>query len=212
LHLDLVDVLRCPGAHDQSHVVVLPEAVRGRVMIAGTIGCPVCKAEYRVEGGVLHMDPADPARDPGSFPDDQPDAAFALALAAALDLTPGRALAVIVGDWGRYAHELRALSPVPLALVNPPSEESYADLEDVSVVRASSLPFLGASVPALAIAGGWESTGSAEAASRVSKPRARLAVPPSSALPPTFRELARDERLVVGERVPDPLVVTLGRR
>jgi uncharacterized protein YbaR (Trm112 family) len=212
LHLDLVDVLRCPGDHDQGHVVVLPETVRGRMMISGTIGCPVCRAEYRVDEGVLDMALSNPWQDPVQPPDGEADFDFALALAAALDLTPGRTLAVIVGDWGRHAHQLRALTPVPLALVNPPRGESYADLEEVSVVRAASLPFLAASVPALAVAPGSEGNAAGDVLTRVSRPRARLAMPPSSKLPDGFRELARDDRLVVGERVPDPLVVTLGRR
>ena len=42
MHIELTDHLRCPMSHDESFVVLLPDAMDGRLVTAGHLGCPVC--------------------------------------------------------------------------------------------------------------------------------------------------------------------------
>jgi uncharacterized protein YbaR (Trm112 family) len=208
LHLDLVDVLRCPADHEESPLVALPDTVDGREMLSGTLGCPFCGAEYRVIDGMAWMGGSmvkvealagAPARD------------LPLRLAAMLDLTHSRGTAVIVGGLGRHAPEIRSLTPTPLVLIDPPEPRSYLGLEAVSVVVAGSLPFLTATVASLAAGDDLAVVPLADGA-RVLRPRGRMVLPASLALTAEFDELARDERFVVAERRADPLVVSIGRR
>jgi uncharacterized protein YbaR (Trm112 family) len=213
MHLDIVDVLRCPADHEQMPVVAVPHRVDGREMISGTIGCPRCGAEYPVADGVLDMRSTGVAEvsGGGGARASIDDADFPLRLAAMMDLTYGRAFGVIVGGWGAHAPALRSLTPTPLVLVDPPDPLASSHWEKVSVILAESLPFLDATVPAIALSPGVASGRLREVAAAAA-PRARIVTLPSSTLPAGLTELARDESFVVSERQPQPLVLALGRR
>ncbi len=81
MHVDLVEALRCPRGHEESWLVAATDVVIERRIIRGTIGCPVCGAEWRIEEGELDFDAAalllagtSPAASPAASPDASPDA------------------------------------------------------------------------------------------------------------------------------------------
>ncbi|HEX5632511.1 MAG TPA: hypothetical protein VFX50_04755 [Gemmatimonadales bacterium] len=143
MFIELTDHLRCPAAHDESFVVLLPDEVVGRYVRAGQLGCPACGKVYRVEGGVLDMGDAPPVAPDEAVPD-------AEALAALVGLGgPGGFLVLAGSAAARAADLVAALPGVHVAAVNPPA--GVQDGAGVSVLRASRLPVRSASMRAVVL-------------------------------------------------------------
>src|SRR3954464_11019300 len=94
----------------------------------GTLGCPVCNAEFRIEHGVTHFAaPRAPA------PRIEPSDTEAMRLAAFLELTDANGFALLCGVSAAHAERLRRLTDTPLVFVNPaagaPADIAAAVLE-----------------------------------------------------------------------------------
>src|SRR5688572_33340449 len=50
--IELIDSLRCPVDHDESWLVASIVERSGRDIVAGTLGCPVCRAEYPIRDSI----------------------------------------------------------------------------------------------------------------------------------------------------------------
>jgi hypothetical protein len=183
MFLPLIDRLRCLNGHEDTWLVASIDRVDERDVLEGTLGCPVCSAEYRIREGVVWFGDAPPTRDQA------PSSAEALRLAAALDLTDARMTAILEGSWGTHASILRGLSPAQMLLVNPPPGVTSGD--GVSIVRAPVAP----------VASGWadaaafdRATDGAMLESLCASLRSggRLLGPNDVAVPQGFVELARD--------------------
>ena len=134
MFLELTDHLRCPADHPEGYLVLIPDRMEGRQVLSGTLGCPVCHAEYPIVGGVVEMGTADLPRERASAM--VPNAA---ALHAFLGLEGPGGYVGLVGDVARQADELaRRLPGVHLVAVNP--EPPLRASERVSVVRAPRMP------------------------------------------------------------------------
>lgn len=183
MFLPLIDRLRCLNGHEDAWLVVSIDRVEERDVLEGTLGCPVCSAEYRIRDGVVWFGDAAPGRDQA------PSSAEALRLAAALDLTDARMTAILHGSWGAHASIIRGLSPVQMLLVNPPRGVTSGD--GVSIVRAPVAP----------LAAGW-ADGAAldrdgdeamlESLRASLRGGGRLLAPSDVEVPQGFTELARD--------------------
>jgi uncharacterized protein YbaR (Trm112 family) len=135
--IELTDQLRCPADHPESFLVLIPDEMERRRVVRGTLGCPVCHAEYRIEAGVADFQGSAPPRRPAAAPARRLDAG---ALLAFLALEGPGGYVGLVGEAGRYAGQLAELLPgVHLALVNPPA--GIIASETSSVLRARRLPF-----------------------------------------------------------------------
>ena len=208
--MPVVDLLRCPRAHDETWLVASIDRAVDRDIVTGTLGCPICMAEYPIRDGIVSFDEAAvAARSPanGAREDD------AVRLAAALDLTDARMTALLHGAWGAYAPILRGLTPAQLLLVNPPVGITSGD--GVSIIRVSgTLPLARGSMAGVAVdddASGpmLESLVSAVRPGGRVLGRIRLPIPSGVA------ELAHDEDVWVAERAAsaaESAPVTLSRR
>src|SRR6266567_6021320 len=128
MFIELVSILRCPRPHEDTWLVATIDDMENRDIVNGVLGCPVCHAEYRVRDRVAYFaEPANGPRD-GTVPSPQQ----AMRLAAALELTEARSVAVLNGDWSAQARLVRALSPAQLLVLNPTSAIDAGD--GVSVV------------------------------------------------------------------------------
>ncbi|HEV8445178.1 MAG TPA: hypothetical protein VGQ44_00060 [Gemmatimonadaceae bacterium] len=190
MFLPLIDRLRCLNVHEDTWLVASIDRADERDVVEGTLGCPVCSAEYRIREGVVWFGdaPAAAAQAPSS--------AEALRLAAALDLTDARMTAILHGSWGAHASVLRGLSPAQMLLVNPPHGVTSGD--GISIVRSPVAP----------VAAGWAdaaaldlAAGDAMAASVTTSLRTggRLLAPAGAELPAGFSELARDADVWVAQ-------------
>ncbi len=206
MFLPLIDRLRCLNGHEDTWLVASIDRAEERDVLEGTLGCPVCSAEYRIRDGVVVFGEA------ASPVDRTPSSADALRLAAALDLTDARMTAILQGSWGTHAAILRGISPAQMLLVNPPPGVTSGD--GISIVRAPVAPVAPGWADAVAIDDG-ASDAMADSLRASLRGGGRLLAAAGSEIPPGFVELARDGDVWVAEMDPSAAAsppVTLFRR
>ncbi|HET7025820.1 MAG TPA: hypothetical protein VFI39_11510 [Gemmatimonadales bacterium] len=147
MFIELTDHLRCPADHDESYLVLLPEVTDGRSVRSGTLGCPVCQAEYRIEDGVVRFAPR-----PGVA---APDATISgAALHALLGLAGPGGYAALVGDVTAQAPALAHSDPgVHFAAVRPVA--GLAESRELSLIDADLLPFKRGSLRGVVLGAGY---------------------------------------------------------
>jgi uncharacterized protein YbaR (Trm112 family) len=208
MFIELVDALRCPVPHEESWLVAAAARMEFRHIVEGTLGCPVCRAEYPVRRGV-----ADFRRGPGGHAGagGMPSEEEATRLAAFLDLSDAGGFALLLGAWSVHAPLLRSLVETPLIVVDPP--EGTEGEPGISGIRCDGpLPLAAASVRGIAVdRGDADRVASAVRATRVT---GRVVAPVEVPLPSGVTELARDGRVWVAERdaPASPLVALHVRR
>jgi uncharacterized protein YbaR (Trm112 family) len=194
MFIELVDALRCPVPHEESWLVAAATRMEFRHIVEGTLGCPVCRAEYPVRRGVVDFRRVPHAPLPREVPADEMEATR---LAAFLDLTDRTGFAVLVGSWSVHAPLLRALVETPLMVVDPP--DGTEGEPGISAIRCDGeLPLAAGAARAAAVDAG--SPARVASAVRATRAKGRLVLPAGSALPEGVRELARDATVVVAER------------
>lgn len=186
----LVDILRCPNTHDETWLVASIDRAEDRDILEGTLGCPVCLAEYPIRDGVVRFADITPSPLVAPREDD------AVRLAAALDLTEPNMTAVLHGMWGALAPIIRGLSPAQLLLVNPPLGISSGD--GISIVHADRAPLAHASAHAVAYDAGASDS---MVASLIASLRGggRTLAPVAKSVPDGLVELVRDADVWVAQ-------------
>lgn len=214
--LDIVDVLRCPARHEETWLVASAERWSGRHVVAGKLGCPVCRAEYPIRDGVADFAPGGRAtRAPSDVvaarPDERPPGeAPALRLAAQLGLIDPGGVVLLTGIYGRHADALADTVESRLIVLNSASRVQAAASE---IRLADALPFASASVRAIAFDPAALPAALLDSAVRLLRAEGRLVAPVGLAVPPGVRELARDEaEWVAASTAPPSAPVPLARR
>lgn len=210
MFIPLVDLLRCRRPHEETWLVASIDQANDRDIVTGTLGCPICLAEYPIRDGVVVFDDAAvAARYPakGTREDD------AVRLAAGLDLTDARMTALLHGAWGAYAPILRGLTPAQLLLVNPPL--GIASGDGVSIIRANgAVPVARGTIAGVAADDDAADPLLASVVSTL-RPGGRMLGRIGLPIPPGIAELARDEEVWVALReasAAESAPVTLSRR
>jgi len=199
--LALTNHLHCTGDHAASWLVARADAAVRGWMVEGELGCPMCDVTRGIRGGILSWDPAVAAQPVAPLLMTGPDDDSVIRLAALLALVEGSAPYVLCGDMGRYAVALGAVADAPLVLLDPP-DDSAAGL--ATIIRgAPRMPFADRSVRGIALDAVHASAERVAYAVRVLAPGGRMVAGSDLALPSGIRELARDDRHWVGERVVD---------
>lgn len=171
-----------------------------RHVLEGTLGCPVCRAEYPIHDGIADFtDSTTEHGAAGAVLHTLPPADH---LAAMLNLGDALGFAVLIGAWGTRANELlELLDAPPLLLVEPPAGVTMG--HGLSGIRASAtLPL--ATGAARAVATDSLDVARVADAARVTRVGGRLVAPAASRVPEGVRELARDATVWVGERLALP--------
>jgi uncharacterized protein YbaR (Trm112 family) len=208
MFIELVDALRCPQPHAESWLVAAAARMAHRHIVEGTLGCPVCHAQYPVHRGVADFRRVHHGFLPADAP---PDEVQATRLAAFLDLTDHSGFAVLLGAWSVHAPLLRALVETPLIVVDPP--DGMEGEPGISVLRCDGpLPLAVGVARGTALDGGPRER--VDSAVRVTRSKGRLVAPTDVPLPAGVSELARDAEVWVAERSPaeSPLVALHVRR
>jgi hypothetical protein len=131
MFIELTDHLRCPANHEEAFLILLPEAMDGRRVLDGALGCPACHRELPVADGIVDFGGGVAAVEPCTLPS---EAAHAL---LGLD-GPGGYLALL-GAAGSLADALSERLPgIHLVLVNPPADSGLPSTG--SILRAPRLP------------------------------------------------------------------------
>jgi len=188
MFIPLIDILRCVQPHDETWLVASIDRAEERDMLEGSLGCPTCLAEYRVEQGLVRF--SDVSRPAFRAPNEQD----AVRLAAALDLTDPRMTAILHGSLGALAPMIRGISPAQLLLVNPP--EGIPSGDGISIVISDRAPVAMASAGAVAADADASPLmlGSLRSALRAG---GRMAGPVATAPPGDLVEMARDDEIWV---------------
>lgn len=132
MFIELTDHLRCPAAHEESFLVLIPDTMRGRTVLQGSLGCPVCHRVFPIGDAVLAFGAAPPAPPRTDLP-------AAEALLAFLGIEGPGGFVALVGSVAERAAELGQLLPgVHCVAVNPPAEVPPS--ASVSVVRSPRPP------------------------------------------------------------------------
>jgi hypothetical protein len=131
MFIELTDHLRCPVAHAEQFLVLLPSRMDGRRVLEGELGCPVCGLVVALAEGVVDWGEAPPSVGRTGL--------TAEAIAVFLGLTGPGGYVALVGSVAVLASDLAARLPgIRLVLVNPPA--GTPDSEAASVLRAPGLP------------------------------------------------------------------------
>lgn len=195
MFIPLVDLLRCVRAHDETWLVASIDESVDRDIVRGTLGCPICLAEYPIQNGIVLFDDTTPQAVPARAAPREDDA---IRLAAALDLTDARMTALLHGAWGAYAPILRGLTPAQLLLLNPPHGITSGD--GVSILRSGDVaPVAQSAVAAVALDAG-AAPPMVESLVASLKPGARMLGQARTPIPDGLTELARDEEVWVAQR------------
>ena len=178
MHIELIDLLRCPRDHDETWMVAAFTKMEGRFVIEGKLGCPVCSSSYSISNGTadLRIDSASlqPSGDAISKDGDE-----AMRLAALLNLTRPGALAILEGDSSAHAHEVSELGQCRVIALNPRSPVN--DSERVATVLADSrIPFASSSVYGITLS---EVTALSNDVARVLQAGGRAVLPGDADLP-----------------------------
>ena len=145
MFIELTDHLRCPAPHDEGYLVLLPDAVQQRSVLAGTLGCPQCGRILQLRDGVLDLGDAPAPPSEGISLDGD-------ALAVLLGLGGPGGYLVLAGTAGARWRELAAALPgVALVAVNPPADVDNA--AGLSVLRGAMLPLKRASMRGVVLGG-----------------------------------------------------------
>ena len=209
MFIELVDVLRCPNRHSDTWLVLAADRMAGRDVMSGTLGCPICRAEFRIVDGIARFGHHSPPDAPSATADENEP----LRLAALLDLTDARGYAILVGETGYHAPKLRELTDVQLLLVDPPSGINMGSgISALTTPETGAIPLAAASARAVALDDGATFELLTSVVSILTT-TGRLLAPVRLPVPDGLRELARDHRHWLAEAAPIASgLTTLNRR
>ncbi|MHB0961906.1 MAG: hypothetical protein ACYC5V_01730 [Gemmatimonadaceae bacterium] len=215
MYVDLIDRLRCPNDHADTWLVAAATRTAHRRLIEATLGCHECGAEFEVRDGEVWF---------GARVENAPMPVNAdeTMRAAALLRLEERGLYLLEGGWGSLAAALQQVLDVDIILADPPTVVSERAAADASGDGLDALgkctlrgvgdrwPVAGAALHGIAM----ERVTNARLADalRVLRAGGRLVAPANAPVPAGARELARDERHWVAEKVGDVIPLKRARR
>ena len=200
MHIEFVDLLRCPAAHEDSWLVAAVTTMEGRIVVEAKLGCPVCGASYFVRDGVALFDENFSSEDGPKLEGLGSDPDAPMKIAAFLDLTRPGVVALLAGDWAAASAGVAELAGARILSLN--AAHPTKRLENVAEIRATArVPVADRSVDGAALDTKYSEPEMIDEAVRLLRPRGRLIAAGTAELPPQFRELARDENHVVAEYV-----------
>jgi len=207
--IELIDLLRCINAHDDTWLVASFNKVNNRFVDEAKLGCPSCSAEYWIRGGLADfsggvvLPECEEERKAASHRREE----LATRAGAYLDATEPGATIVLGGLWAYAAQELSTMAEDRVLALNPPSE--VKESETVGLVRVGSeIPLAAGSVFGVAL-DAWFPAKIVESAVRVVRPGGRIVGPADIDAPSELSILARDDKYWVAQKAPE--VIKLSR-
>jgi len=200
--IELLDLLRCPKPHDETWLVASFNNVSNRFVETGTLGCPVCGAQYPIENGIADFSAglSSPSRDAQRTAASHDREELATRAGAFLDATEPGATVVLGGAWAYAAEVLSSLAEVRVMALNP--EEEVRESASVGLLRvAGDIPLAADSCLGVAV-DAWFSPDVVAAALRVVRPGGRVVGPSTMPPPPELAVLAQDADYWVARKTP----------
>jgi len=200
--IELLDLLRCPKPHDDTWLVASFKTVSNRFVESGTLGCPICSAQYPIENGVADFSGglSSPSCDEQRAAAGHRREELATRAGAFLDATEPGATVVLGGVWSYAAEELSNLAEVRVIALNP--APGVKETPTVGLVRAAAdIPLAGDSCLGVAV-DAWFNLGIVASAARVVRPGGRVVGPANFPPLPELAVLAQDADYWVARKTP----------
>ncbi len=133
--IELAEYLKCGNDHPEAPLVIATGAMKERAIVFGTIGCPVCKAEYTIVNRIARFGSPAESPPPPPPPSLEPSADVE-AVQALLGLTSPGGYVVLLGSAGMLAAGLTGvMENVHFVGVNPP--EQLEPMSYMSLLRGA---------------------------------------------------------------------------
>ncbi|MFL5639106.1 MAG: hypothetical protein ACJ78M_07030, partial [Gemmatimonadaceae bacterium] len=120
MFIEMLDLLRCVNAHEDTWLVASLKAVSDRFVLDGILGCPVCHAEYPIRKGIADFrragESAAQSLDRGSIAETREE--LATRIGAFLNATEPGATIVLGGTWADAAQELAVMTDTRVLALN----------------------------------------------------------------------------------------------
>lgn len=190
MFIELIDLLRCTRAHEDSWLVATFHEMRERDVIEGLLSCPVCRARYPITGGVTWFDVAPGTGATGT----SVSAEDGMRLAAYLNLVES-GVVLLEGTWASAADGIARLGSTVLALNSPeiPGEGRISRLRSADIV-----PLARECLDGIALSS--DRSDVVESGARALKNGARMVARAAAPVPEGLVEIARDEGWWVAAR------------
>jgi len=182
VHLLLTDRLVCPRCGPEFGLILLAERMQERRVLEGALGCPNCRDQFRIDGGLADL--RAPPRGPlepglvgaGSTSDDEDAVDNAERIRALLGIVGGPGTVALLGGPARHAAALASAVRDLQAVAVDADLAGWADVEGVSrMVARPGIPFFSGVLRGVVVDGRLGTEWMREAA-RVVAPRSRVVV------------------------------------
>ena len=199
----MIDLLRCINAHEDAWLVASFREVTNRIVVEGTLGCPVCSAEYQIKNGVVdftggeRITEGDEERAAATHRREE----LATRAGAYLDATQPGTTIVLGGLWAYAAHDLAEMADVRVIAVNAPTEVKESERVGLILIDRA-IPLAANSAHGVAL-DAWFRRATVGDAIRITRPGGRVVGPTLHAPPEGSVVLAHDEQYWVAEKTPE---------
>jgi uncharacterized protein YbaR (Trm112 family) len=207
--IELLDLLRCVNAHEDTWLVASFKSVSNRFVLEGTLGCPTCSAEYPIRKGIADF------RSGARLPQRKPPRSaarldreeLATRAGAFLNVTEPGSTVVLAASWARAAQELSLMTEARVLALNP--ESGTEESETVALLNVGSeIPVAPGSVLGVALDASSPARIVASAVKAI-RPGGRIVGPVAIPPPSELAVLARDANYWVAQKAPE--VIKLSR-
>ena len=209
MFIELIDLLRCINAHEDTWLVASFDTVANRIVLEGHLGCPVCSAQYPVCDGIADfsagvlVEACESERSAASHRREE----LATRAGAYLDATEPGATILLGGIWAFAAQELSEMAQVRVLVLNALDE--VKESPTVGLLRVGSeIPVAPGSVFGVAL-DAWFPAKILDSAIKAVRPGGRIVGPATIPPPADLAVLAHDDNYWVAQKAPD--VVKLSR-
>ncbi len=209
MFIELIDLLRCTNAHEDTWLVASFKTVANRFVLEASLGCPICSARYPVRDGIADFT--------GGFgaPSVEAEHAavshareeLAMRAGAYLEATEPGATILLGGVWAYAAQDLSQMAEVRVLVLNAP--EGVQESRTVGLLHVGSeIPVAPGSVLGVAI-DAWFPPKIVQSAVRALRPGGRVVGPLVFPTPAELSVLAHDDDYWVAQKAPE--VIKLSR-
>lgn len=209
MFIELVEVLRCIREHDESWLVAAIDVQRERSIRKGTLGCPVCGAEYPISDGVAEFS-AMAARAEEPPASGETAAETAMRAGGFLGLADATGVVVLGGSWCIGATALSEGTNVRVIAANAP--RGVDESASVALVGIADIIPVGAgSCAGIALDGSFNAA-AISSAQRAVRAGGRMVGPKAIRPPEGWTVLAEDGSWWVGQKPPEVTTLRRGNR
>lgn len=212
MFIELLDLLRCINAHEDTWLVASFKTVSNRFVLDGTLGCPACSAKYPITTGVADFTAgADLSRrKTGRWATTLEREELATRAGAFLDATEPGATVVLGGSWASAAQELSLMTEGRVLALNP--ESGVEESETVGLLLVGSeIPVAPGSVLGVALDASFPA-GIVASAVKAVRAGGRIVGPAEIPPPSELVVLARNEDYWVARKAPEMIKLSRAGR